>query len=88
MSPIGHGLKLPGNGTFMKALEVCSGKKATVTGKPNPFCFDSIIEKHGLERKDILFIGDNLLTDIKFSNTSTVDSYLVLTGVTRPETLE
>jgi phosphoglycolate phosphatase len=88
MSPIGQGMKFPGNGTFLKALETCSTKTATITGKPNPFCFDSIVDKHGLDRSDILFIGDNLLTDIKFSNTSSVDSFLVLTGVTRPETME
>ena len=62
-------------------MEVTSSKTATVSGKPNSFCFENIIEKHKLSQSEILFIGDNLRTDIMFSNNAKIDSLLVLTGV-------
>lgn len=72
----------------MAALEKCSGKKATIVGKPNPFCIEVVLESHALSRDKILFIGDNLQTDIMFSNKSNIDSLLVLTGVTDEVDLE
>ena len=69
-------------------IEASSGKKATCSGKPNPFCFENIIEKHSLTKSDILFIGDNLQTDIKFSNNAKINCILVLTGVTSLATLD
>lgn len=46
------------------------------------------MEEHNLKPEDLLFIGDNLQTDIKFANTANVDSFLVLTGVTSKENME
>lgn len=88
ISPIDPKLRFPGNGTFVAALEKCSGRKATVVGKPNPFCIDLVLENHNITRDKILFIGDNLQTDIMFSNKSNISSLLVLTGVTDPVDLE
>ena len=72
----------------MAALEKCSGRKATIVGKPNSFCIDLVLEQHDVSRDKILFVGDNLQTDIMFANKSNIDSLLVLTGVTDPEDLE
>jgi len=72
----------------MAALEKCSGKKATIVGKPNPFCIDIVLETHSIQKDKILFIGDNLQTDIMFSNKSNIDCLLVLTGVTAEADLE
>lgn len=46
------------------------------------------MNEHSLNAKDLLFIGDNLKTDIKFANTAGVDCFLVLTGVTRKDNLD
>lgn len=88
MSPIDPELRLPGNGTFLAALEKCSGKTATVVGKPNPFCIEALLEDHSITRNQVVFIGDNLQTDIKFANQCKVDCVLVLTGVTMEANLE
>ena len=69
-------------------LESFTKKTATVVGKPNTFCIDYLVEEHGVERSKILFIGDNLRTDIKLANNSGVDSFLVLTGSTPEDELE
>jgi len=82
------GFMVPGNGAFVKAIETASDKKATITGKPNPKVMDLISSNHSISKSSVLFIGDNLFTDIKFSNNSGVDCLLVLTGVTDRELLE
>lgn len=81
-------LLCPGNGAFVQLLETASNKKSVCSGKPNSFCFETIVKKLAISKKDILFIGDNLRTDILFSNDSGVDSLLVMTGVTTPKRLE
>ena len=87
-SPYGSHLKLPGCGATMTTLITTTGIEPITTGKPNTFCFESIMNEHQLQKSEILFIGDNLKTDIKFSNSAEVDCFLVLTGVTRKQTLE
>jgi len=79
---------VPGNGVFVNAVELTTGVKAIVSGKPNTFCFDNIIELHSLKKEEVVFIGDNLKTDIQFSNSAGVDCILVLTGCTKEETLD
>lgn len=69
-------------------MEYTSEKEAIVTGKPSDNCFKLIEKVHGADTKEMLFIGDNLYTDILFANRAGVDSLLVLTGVTAPEEFE
>ena len=76
------GFKLPGNGSFVRSIEFSSEKQATITGKPNPAVLDLIAANHHFEKKDCLFVGDNLFTDILFANNAAIDSLLVMTGVT------
>lgn len=68
-------------------LESFTKKTVTIVGKPNTFCIDHLVEEHGVDKSKILFIGDNLRTDIKLANNSGVDSFLVLTGATPEEEL-
>jgi len=91
---------LPGTGTFVSCIESCSERKAEIISKPNPFCIEILIDNMNktmqksdpnfqkIEKKDILMIGDNLYTDIKFANNSGIDSAIVLTGVTKIENIE
>ena len=87
-------LKIIGNGSLTKCLEFASETQAIIAGKPNPVIFDILDETHNvshgfikIEKKDCIFIGDNLYTDIKFANEAGVDSLLVLTGVTYKDNL-
>ena len=54
-------------------------------GKPSSYAFDLIRREHGLLEQPLskfLMIGDNLQTEIKFAEINSIDSLLVLSGVT------
>jgi 4-nitrophenyl phosphatase len=82
-----NGLRIPGNGCLVRTVENSCGIKSVCTGKPNPFCFDDLVKKQGIQKDKVLFVGDNLKTDIKFANGAGVDSFLVMTGVTTSKRL-
>lgn len=66
----------------MKAIEVCSERKAIVMGKPeNSLC--EIFFKEEIKRgsRKFLMIGDRLNTDILFGNNNNFQTLLVMTGV-------
>ena len=69
-------------------METACEQKSINTGKPSDFCFELIQASHGVKHSEILFIGDNLFTDILFANRAGVDSLLVLTGVTGKDDYE
>ncbi|XP_072886289.1 pyridoxal phosphate phosphatase [Hemitrygon akajei] len=74
----------PGTGSLMAAVEVASGRKAEVIGKPSRFMFDCINERGAGEPLDparTLMIGDRLDTDILFGSNCGVQTVLTLTGV-------
>lgn len=74
-----------GTGCFVQAIEAACNKKAIITGKPNVASLELIIKHHNFAKPDSVFIGDDLYSDIKFSNNAGIDSLLVLTGTTSHE---
>jgi phosphoglycolate/pyridoxal phosphate phosphatase family enzyme len=78
---------IPGNGCTVKALEYCSKRKAVCVGKPSDTLAKLIIDEHGINPSRALFVGDRLDTDILFGNKNGMTSLLVMTGVTRAETM-
>ena len=78
--PTARGLA-PGNGSFVNALAAAVGARpAVVAGKPHPPLFDETIRRTG--SRSPLVVGDRLDTDIEGANNCTIDSLLVMTGVT------
>ena len=91
-----HGLRAPGNGFLIAALEdglrrpggdglIC--EKIT-TGKPNSAIIDLIRGQHGIPDSDLskmVMIGDRPDTDIALGNNSGIASCLVLSGVVTSE---
>ena len=79
---------IPGGGSVVESVKIASGVDPIVTGKPNTFACD-IISKicadkgEEVKKEDMLMIGDNLNTDIKFAEVCGIDSMLVLSGVTK-----
>lgn len=67
-------------GAFVKALEYSSGKKAALTGKPNPEFFWQAIKKLGAKRSETLMVGDTVSTDIVGAKNAGIKSVLVKTG--------
>ena len=58
-----------------------------VIGKPNPLIIDGAVQRLGLEKHQILMIGDNYQTDIQAGIQAGVDTLMVLTGVSTKEDL-
>jgi ribonucleotide monophosphatase NagD (HAD superfamily) len=71
---------LPGNGAFVAALEVATGRSPVVVGKPEPELHLASVERVGARKP--LVVGDRLDTDILGARSTGTDSLLVLTGVT------
>lgn len=76
--PTERGL-LPGNGAFVKAMEVTTDRRPEVAGKPGAEIL--IRAAQGIGSKRPLVIGDRLDTDIAGACAAQMDSLMVLTGV-------
>ncbi|XP_061674205.1 pyridoxal phosphate phosphatase [Syngnathoides biaculeatus] len=84
--PLSSGRILPGSGSLMAALEVASGRKATVIGKPSRFMFECISSQFpGVDPAQCLMVGDRLETDMLFGSNCGLDTMLTLTGVSQME---
>ncbi len=79
--PTERGL-VPGNGALVAFLETATGLRATIIGKPEAIIMDAAIEAIGLDKEDVLMVGDNYTTDIQAGIQNEVDTLLVLTGFT------
>jgi HAD superfamily hydrolase (TIGR01450 family) len=71
---------VPGNGAFVAALEVATGRSPHVVGKPEPELHRASVERVQATRP--LVVGDRLDTDVLGARRNGTDSLLVLTGVT------
>ncbi|XP_067865611.1 pyridoxal phosphate phosphatase [Heterodontus francisci] len=86
--PQGGGRVIPGTGSLTAAVEVASGRKAEVIGKPSRFMFDCIASEAGdgaVDPTRALMIGDRLETDILFGANCGMRTVLALTGVSSLE---
>jgi HAD superfamily hydrolase (TIGR01457 family) len=79
---------VPGAGALVASIEMASGKKAIVTGKPSAFITDLIVRTLGVKPHEILIIGDNLQTDILMGIKGGMRTALVLTGVSKLSDIE
>ena len=71
----------PGAGALLAAIEMTTGIRAEIVGKPHPPMLRSALARAGGGQP--LLIGDRLETDIAGAVALGWDSLLVLTGVTR-----
>jgi HAD superfamily hydrolase (TIGR01450 family) len=78
---------LPGTGAILAAIEVASGREATVVGKPAPYLFSLALERCGTPSDRTLVVGDRPDSDIAGAHAAGLPAALVLTGVTRPAQL-
>jgi HAD superfamily hydrolase (TIGR01450 family) len=70
----------PGTGAILAAVEVGSGREASIVGKPEPQLFFTALDRLGDGRT--LVIGDRLDADIAAADKAHLDAALVLTGGT------
>merc|ERR1712087_551032 len=76
-----------GNGSMVGCIKGSTQTEPTVVGKPSGFMLDDIATKFGLDKSEICMVGDRLDTDILFGQNGGLKTMLVLSGVTREETL-
>lgn len=81
--PAGDGLRWPGAGALLAAVETTTGVQGEVVGKPEPPLLHAALERAGGGRP--LLIGDRLDTDIAGAVACGWDSLLVLTGIAGEE---
>ncbi len=75
--------RAPGNGAFVEALKLTTGRAPVVAGKPEPPMHREAVLRTGAARP--LVVGDRMDTDIEGARRAGAVSLLGLTGVTDPE---
>lgn len=78
--PIEDGLYIPDCGGMCEWIYHCTGKKATVMGKPNPEIIYYLAKEFNVNLDEVIAIGDRLYTDIEVAVRAKVDSIAVLSG--------
>jgi HAD superfamily hydrolase (TIGR01450 family) len=68
----------PGTGAILAAVEVASGRKAEIVGKPEPQLLLTALDRLGEGRT--LVVGDRIDTDLGAAAAAGLDAALVLTG--------
>jgi HAD superfamily hydrolase (TIGR01450 family) len=93
------GGELPGTGAVLAAIEVASGKQATIAGKPERHLFEMAIEAvrcsfrpdsdhEEQENPKLAMIGDRISSDIDGGRGAGLETILVLSGTTTREQAE
>jgi HAD superfamily hydrolase (TIGR01450 family) len=93
------GGELPGTGAVLAAVEVASGRRATIAGKPEPHLFE--IAKETLQHSSasdgeqeeqwggrVAMVGDRISSDIDGGRAAGLETVLVLSGTTSREEAE
>ena len=79
-----EGLRLD-SGPFVRALEVASGKKAAVLGKPDRAFFEQALLSIGVAAHEAIMVGDDIENDIAGAQGAGLRGVLVCTGKHRAD---
>jgi 4-nitrophenyl phosphatase len=71
----------PGAGSIIAAIEIATGQRAILAGKPNPGMYQAAFERLQVLPAQTLAVGDRLDTDIAGAQAAGCPSCMVLTGV-------
>jgi NagD protein len=78
----------PACGSLLAAIEIATGKKPYIIGKPNSLMMTIALKQLGVQSFETLMIGDRMDTDIVAGMEAGMKTSLVLTGVTQHEMLD
>lgn len=85
--PIAGG-ELPDCAGVIAFLEATTGREVElVAGKPSEHILRAAVDRLGVPRRDCLMVGDRLATDMRMGIENSLDTALVLSGVTSQDTL-
>ena len=74
-----EGLRLD-SGPYVHALELATGKQATVLGKPARPFFEQALQAIGVEAAEAIMVGDDLENDVRGAQQAGLRGILVCTG--------
>lgn len=74
-----RGLQLD-SGPYVHALELASGKRAIVLGKPNHLFFEQALLSLGVQASAAIMVGDDLENDVQAAQQAGLRGFLVCTG--------
>lgn len=86
--PLTNDVVIPGTGSLVRCIECCSNRKAVIMGKPDKYMAKVLMERHKIDPKRTLMIGDRCNTDILFGTRNGFTTLLVLTGVNTVSDIE
>jgi NagD protein len=78
---------VPACGAMAALIESASGRSPFFIGKPNPYMIRSALTYLGVHSENSVMIGDRMDTDIITGIESGMETILVLSGVTHPDTI-
>ncbi|XP_058788999.1 glycerol-3-phosphate phosphatase-like isoform X2 [Phymastichus coffea] len=80
--PAKDSVVVPGTGSLVSCIEMCSERKATIMGKPEPYIADVLKQQCNIDPKRTIMIGDRDKSDILLGTRCGFKTLLVLSGVT------
>lgn len=78
--PLEGGDMIPDCGALSAAFTAATGIVPKVIGKPSPEMLEGLLNRVGVQKEELLIMGDRLMTDIKMGQDFGILSLLVLTG--------
>ena len=78
---------VPGAGSLAALIIAATRVEPTFIGKPESIIMDEAIEVIGLQKEEVIMVGDNYETDILAGIHNGIDTLLVYSGFTKPEDL-
>ncbi|WP_288489466.1 TIGR01457 family HAD-type hydrolase [uncultured Limosilactobacillus sp.] len=72
---------VPGAGSLVKLVEYATQKRPIMIGKPEKIIMAMALKKSGLNKEQVVMVGDNYNTDIKAAINFGIDSLLVYSGL-------
>ncbi|MFA7637488.1 MAG: HAD-IIA family hydrolase [Monoglobales bacterium] len=78
---------MPATGALVAPIEIATGKKAYFVGKPNPLMLRHAMKLLECHSHETVMIGDRMDTDIIAGVETSVETVLVLSGVSTEETM-
>lgn len=75
-------------GSWVGMLERASGVQATYIGKPNSYMFELAVRTMGLDKSEIIMVGDRMSTDVKGAQDFGIRAMLVKTGEYQQDDLD
>ncbi|MFI5608419.1 HAD-IIA family hydrolase [Amycolatopsis sp. NPDC051903] len=79
---------LPATGSVAALIERATGRSPYYVGKPNPLMMRSALRRLGAHSESTLMIGDRMDTDVHAGLEAGLQSILVLSGISTPESAE